>query len=260
MEYNRFVAYIYAYVEGKKGANAGFARIEVRNDRVKFKINMKNIFSLLEVALVYEENGQYKLIKIGKAEFRGDKGEFNYEGNCEDIEASGVGFEGIKGICMSGEHPEKIFYASEWEDKGITFPVLLQANEVTETEQPIEIPVSMTKWEELVFDREKILIFADDDFVDVVEITPDDIEKMPNTNWHLLRNSFVKHGYQTFRHLIAGKINDNGSGRYFIGIPGIYNRRERATAGLYGFTYFKFSMRSDIRLSQFGYWYRDIQN
>ena len=221
MEYNRFVAYIYAYVDGKKGANAGFARIEVRNDRVKFKINMKNIFSLLEVALVYEENGQYKLIKIGKAEFRGDKGEFNYEGNCEDIEASGVGFEGIKGICMSGEHPEKIFYASEWEDKGITFPVLLQANEVTEPEQPIEIPVSMTKWEELVFDREKILIFADDDFVDVVEITPDDIEKMPNTNWHLLRNSFVKHGYQTFRHLIAGKINDNGSGRYFIGIPGI---------------------------------------
>ena len=259
MDYNRLVAYIYSYVEGKKGANAGFARIEVRNERVKFKISMKNIYSILEVALVYEENGQYRLIDIGKAQFRGDNGEFNYEGNCEDIEASGISFDQIKGIFMRGEHPEKIFYASEWEDKGITFPIELKASAVTEPEPVIEVPVNMTKWEEIIFDREKIHIFADDDFMDVVEITPDDIEKMPNTNWHLLRNSFVKYGYQTFRHLIAGKINDNGTGRYFIGIPGIYNRRERATAGLYGFTYFKFSMRSDIRLSQFGYWYKDIQ-
>ena len=259
MEYNRLVAYIYSYIEGKKGANAGFARIEVRNERVKFKITMKNIFSQLDVSLVYEESGQYKLIGIGKAQFRGDSGEFNYEGNCEDIEASGIGFDGIKGIFMSGEHPEKIFYASEWEEKGISFPIELKASEVAEKEQLVEVPVNMKKWEEIIFDREKIYIFADDDFVDVVEIEPDDIEKMPNTNWHLLRNSFVKYGYQTFRHLIAGKINDNGKGRYFIGIPGIYNRRERTTAGLYGFTNFKFSMRSDIRLSQFGYWYKDIQ-
>lgn len=259
MDYNRLVAYIYSYNEGKKGANAGFARIEVRNDRVKFKINMKNIYSVLDVTLVYEESGQYKLINIGRAQFRGNNGEFNYEGNCEDIEASGIGFERIKGIFMKGEHPEKIFYASEWEDKAITFPIELKASEVTEPGPVVEVPISMTKWEELILDREKIYIFADDDFVDVVEISPEDIEKMPNMNWHLLRNSFVKYGYQTFRHLIAGKINDNGSKRYFIGVPGIYNRRERTTAGLYGFTYFKFSMRSDIRLSQFGYWYKDIQ-
>ena len=259
MDYNRLVAYIYSYNEGKKGANAGFARIEVRNDRVKFKINMKNIYSVLDVTLVYEESGQYKLINIGRAQFRGNNGEFNYEGNCEDIEASGIGFERIKGIFMKGEHPEKIFYASEWEDKAITFPIELKASEVTEPGPVVEVPISMTKWEELILDREKIYIFADDDFVDVVEISPEDIEKMPNMNWHLLRNSFVKYGYQTFRHLIAGKINDNGNKRYFIGVPGIYNRRERTTAGLYGFTYFKFSMRSDIRLSQFGYWYKDIQ-
>ena len=259
MDYNRLVAYIYSYNEGKKGANAGFAIIEVRNERVKFRINMKNIYSVLDVTLVYEESGQYKLINIGRAQFRGERGEFNYEGNCEDIEASGIGFDRIKGIFMKGEHPEKIFYASEWEDKAITFPIELKASETSIEEQPVQVPISMAKWEELIFDREKIYIFADDDFVDVVEIEPDDIEKMPNMNWHLLRNSFVKYGYQTFRHLIAGKINDNGNKRYFIGIPGIYNRRERATAGLYGFTYFKFSMRSDIRLSQFGYWYKDIQ-
>ena len=259
MDYNRLVAYIYSYNEGKKGANAGFARIEVRNDRVKFKINMKNIYSVLDVTLVYEESGQYKLINIGRAQFRGNNGEFNYEGNCEDIEASGIGFDRIKGIFMKGEHPEKIFYASEWEDKAITFPIELKASEVTEPGPVVEVPISMTKWEELILDREKIYIFADDDFVDVVEISPEDIEKMPNMNWHLLRNSFVKYGYQTFRHLIAGKINDNGNKRYFIGVPGIYNRRERTTAGLYGFTYFKFSMRSDIHLSQFGYWYKDIE-
>ena len=113
-------------------------------------------------------------------------------------------------------------------------------------------------WELLSRDKEKQFIFADDELYDVVEITPDDIDKMPNTNWHLKNNSFVNHGYYNFRHLIAGKMYNDENNVYFIGVPGIYNRRERSIASMYGFNRFKFSMRSDMRLNQFGYWYREI--
>lgn len=113
-------------------------------------------------------------------------------------------------------------------------------------------------WELISDRREKLFIFADDELYDVIEINPDDIDKMPNTNWHLRNNSFVNHGYFNFRHLIAGRNHAEDGTGFFIGVPGIYNRRERNLASMYGFNRFKFSMRSDMRLNQFGYWYRDI--
>ncbi len=113
-------------------------------------------------------------------------------------------------------------------------------------------------WERISDRRERLFIFADDELYDVIEINPDDIDKMPNTNWHLRNNSFLNHGYFNFRHLIAGKMRTEDGTGYFIGVPGIYNRRERNLASMYGFNHFKFSMRSDMRLNQFGYWYREI--
>lgn len=125
-------------------------------------------------------------------------------------------------------------------------------------EEPDNSPELEQMWELISDRREKMYIFADDELYDVIEINPDDIDKMPNTNWHLRNNSFVNHGYFSFRHLIAGRNHaDDGTG-FFIGVPGIYNRRERNLASMYGFNRFKFSMRSDMRLNQFGYWYRDI--
>ena len=115
-------------------------------------------------------------------------------------------------------------------------------------------------WEELRNTRESVEPFADDNFYGVVEITPADIERMPNTNWGLLTNSFVNYGYNTFRHLIVGSFMQNGTKRHFIGVPGVYNRRERLTAGMYSFERFKFSMRSDMRLSQFGYWIKELSD
>lgn len=97
-----------------------------------------------------------------------------------------------------------------------------------------------------------------DELYDIIEITPDDIERLPDTNWGLKNNSFLNHGYFQFRHLILGKIYGGEPQRYFIGVPGIFARRDRNTAAMFGFNHFKFSMRSDVQLSQFGYWYRQL--
>lgn len=142
--------------------------------------------------------------------------------------------------------------------------VMLAAAEVAEDARTEEntadsAPSAGTEALDRIIDgREKMFLFADDDLYDVVEISAEDISNFPEANLALANNSFVNHGYYNFRHLILGRMR-NGSGcGYFIGVPGVYTRRDRNTASMFGFNYFKFSMRSDVRLGQFGYWYREL--
>lgn len=280
MEYNRLIAYIYSYSGGLKGENAGFAKIEIRNDILKIKITIQG--GLLKedlmgsVKMFYREGEKTFWIALGKMSANNLGGNFEYAGNGEDIENSGQGFNNISGMIIEFRGEEKYIFGSEWDDLG--FPefkddvteVKLEATVVEEIVKPEEYTETAKKeeqlqdensvWEELLNTREAVEPFADDNFYDIIEIARLDIERMSNTNWGLLTNGFVNYGYNNFRHLIAGSYMQNGVKRHFIGIPGVYNRRERSLAGMYGFERFKFSMRSDIRLSQFGYWIKELSD
>ncbi len=252
-------------------------------------------FSIWGVYLFYREDDNICGIKLGEMTF-GDRAEgFTYNGSALNIEGSAKNFNDIRGIYMISGNSKSYMFASEWDDLGfapekiaepsiVEFrvaeqmePYMPETPDVPEMSDVPEMPdmpelhednninnetdssEELAKMWDLISDRrERLFIFADDELYDVIEINPDDIDKMPNTNWHLRNNSFVNHGYFNFRHLIAGKMRtDDGTG-YFIGVPGIYSRRERNLASMYGFNRFKFSMRSDMRLNQFGYWYREI--
>ena len=131
---------------------------------------------------------------------------------------------------------------------------------VAEVENATDEALCPDDWyEQLAREKTHVFLFADDELYDIIEITPDDIERLPDTNWGLKNNSFLNHGFFQFRHLILGKIYGGGPQRYFIGVPGIFARRDRNTASMFGFNHFKFSMRSDVQLSQFGYWYRLLE-
>ena len=280
MEYNRLIAYIYSYSGGLKGENAGFAKIEIRNDILKIKITIQG--GLLKedltgsVKMFCREEEKTFWVTLGEMSANNLGGNFEYAGNGEDIENSGQGFNNISGMIIEFKGEEKYIFGSEWDDLG--FPefkddvteVKLEATVVEEIVKPEEYTETAKKeeqlqdensvWEELLNTRESVEPFADDNFYDIIEIARLDIERMSNTNWGLLTNGFVNYGYNNFRHLIAGSYTQNGVKRHFIGIPGVYNRRERSLAGMYGFERFKFSMRSDIRLSQFGYWIKELSD
>ena len=302
MEYNRMVAYIYSYNNGLKNQSSGFARMEVRNDNIRLKINMKTScmdgYAVWKVYLFFRKFNRICGISLGEMPLRGGMGEFTYTGNAADIERSRKSFDEICGIFIMSGKDRSFIFASEWDDLGFDTEAIgfeddreykaaeLPESEIypadNETEDDMDMEADKEEqnygmkdeydkeyeedadvrlqrmWELLSRDKEKLFIFADDELYDVVEINPDDIDKMPNTNWHLKNNSFVNHGYFNFRHLIAGKMHTGDGDAFFMGVPGIYSRRERAVAGMYGFNRFKFSMRSDMRLNQFGYWYREI--
>lgn len=291
MEYNRMVAYIYSYNDGQKCKNTGFAKIEVRQDILKLQINMKGAYSdnncEWNVNLFYRKNSSVIGVNLGAMSIQNGVGEFKYAGNALNIEDTGVSFNDIRGLFIeknSDEIDRKKMYASEWDDLGFDPAGILskdwakvggeimvefagEAQSAAPEEEPVlqaaQVPeepeVCNDDWyEQMSREKTHVFLFADDELYDIIEITPDDIERLPDTNWGLKNNSFLNHGYFQFRHLILGKIYGGEPQRYFIGVPGIFARRDRNTAAMFGFNHFKFSMRSDVQLSQFGYWYRQL--
>jgi hypothetical protein len=100
--------------------------------------------------------------------------------------------------------------------------------------------------------------FDDDYFYDCMEVTPDRVRELVGEDG-ICDNSFVMHGFYTYRHLLFGKVAKNNSGtEYFIGVPGMYSNRERYLATMFGFCNFRKSHRSDYANPYFGYWYMEV--
>ena len=282
MDYSRQVSYLYSYNNGLKNKNVGFAKTEVRNDFLKLQINMKCAYAdgknEWEVYLYYRIGRTNYAVKLGTMKLSGGEGEFRYMGPADNLQESGHSFEETAGIIIAHRQETEKIFGGEW--KQMTFRVedicfdSYKPEPVVPVFEAAEIPaVEETKdvkaeeiinpehgWEHIFDKREKLMLFADDDIFDCIEIDPSDISLLPNTNWGLQNNSFLNHGYYSFRHLILAKQRRNDGFGYVIGVPGIYTRRDKNTAAMFGFMHFKFSMRGDIHLSQFGYWYQPLSD
>jgi len=100
--------------------------------------------------------------------------------------------------------------------------------------------------------------FEDNEVAWCVKIEPQDIGLLPMESWVLGNNSFLLHGYYSYRHLIFARLNDDKEARYVLGVPGIYHNREKFMARMFGFENFKSIKRRDRRSGEFGYWYVTI--
>ena len=72
-------------------------------------------------------------------------------------------------------------------------------------------------------------------------------------------NQFLLRGYQRYQHLLAGKVMYAGQERYCVGVPGIYENRERYMAEIYQFPIFLSLTENRIKTGGFGYWLHLLQ-
>ncbi len=100
--------------------------------------------------------------------------------------------------------------------------------------------------------------FEDNEIAWCVRIEPQDIGLFPMEAWILGNNSFLLHGYYSYRHLIFARMNDKNGFSYILGVPGIYHNREKFMARMFGFENFKCVKRKAQRTGEFGYWYIPI--
>ena len=97
--------------------------------------------------------------------------------------------------------------------------------------------------------------FEDDQVTACIRMEPQDIGMLPMQYWRLASNSFLLHGYYSYRHLIMAQKND---GTYIFGIPGVNYERERFMAGMFGFDKFKPVRSRASGGNEFGYWYMEL--
>ncbi|MDF2586721.1 MAG: hypothetical protein K0S41_562 [Anaerocolumna sp.] len=97
--------------------------------------------------------------------------------------------------------------------------------------------------------------FEDNEIAWCVKIEPQDIGLFPMEAWILGNNSFLLHGYYSYRHLIFARMNDKNGFSYILGVPGIYHNREKFMAKMFGFENFKSVKRKERKTGEFGYWY-----
>ena len=72
-------------------------------------------------------------------------------------------------------------------------------------------------------------------------------------------NQVLAKGYAIDHHLLAGKVIYAGEERYCVGVPGIYENRERYMAQLYQFPVFLSLTENRIKTGGFGYWLHLLQ-
>ena len=76
----------------------------------------------------------------------------------------------------------------------------------------------------------------------------------------LVSNQFLLKGYERYKHLLAGKVRYAGEERYCVGVPGIYENREKYMAEIYQFPAFLSLTENRMKTGSFGYWLHLLEN
>jgi hypothetical protein len=131
-------------------------------------------------------------------------------------------------------------------------------NENAETEQPRNTDCNPCR--RLLDSRRRLDTVEDQRILECVRIEPQDIGLLPMSNWQLGSNSFLAHGHFNYKHLMLGRIQmGRKEERYVIGVPGIYNNKEKYLAGLFGFSIFIPARSTQVLTGCFGYWIVEVK-
>lgn len=131
----------------------------------------------------------------------------------------------------------------------------LSEGEMPDSKETLETGRDLSPMEKIIEQGMRMFPFDDDQMTACVRMEPQDIGMLPMKYWRLAGNSFLLHGYYSYRHLIMARRND---GTFIFGIPGVDYERERFMARMFGFNQFKPVRASAIGPGQFGYWYMEL--
>ncbi len=105
----------------------------------------------------------------------------------------------------------------------------------------------------------KLPAFDNNELFNCVRIRLNDIGLLAMDNWRLGTNSFLVHGYYTYKYLMLGKvIFSDGKHAVVLGIPGMYSNKEKYLANLFGFNQFVPVKKTMVKTGVFGYWITNI--
>lgn len=123
--------------------------------------------------------------------------------------------------------------------------------EVSEMEASQPGTVKEDKWEQILSSYEQIHPYGDERVY--VKIEPKDFIILQSKYQHLVNNSFLLHGFYNYRYIILGKEDD-----YYLGVPGVFYKREKMVALMFGFEAFECE-NGIAEEGKFGYYLRKVE-
>lgn len=266
----RFITYIYAYENGTKGINAGFAKVEIRGNECRIEVHLRGTpirMGMDQVYLFKVEGGQMLAFPMREMRMIKGSGDYGTIIKADQIGGSEYSFAEMDGMVFAGE--EGAIAMTRWTE-GKPFAVKTEniklwepprfdadekeAEELHATEMPMRNIFPKFVWVD-TWERFKntypYFTLPEDKNVECVRIELKDLRELPRKYWYLGNNSFLLHGFFNYRYLVLGKLEED---KWFIGVPGIYQQQERVMAAIFGFPEF---MTTD-HINQFGYWYHTL--
>ena len=129
VNFRRFLSYIYAYEDDIKLRNVGFAKVEVRLQRVRFQVIVNGILQKggrpLELCLV---DGNLNRIPVGQVTLQNGRGEYRGSSNMENLWDSKIPFSQVYGICLQGAGNRRHYYMTLWRE--VSRPVRISHNQI----------------------------------------------------------------------------------------------------------------------------------
>lgn len=117
VSFRRFLSYIYAYEDDTKLRNVGFAKVEVRAQRVRFQVTVNGLMQKggrpLEVCLV---DGNMRRIPVGQMQLQNGRGEYRGSSSMDNMWESGISFSQVYGLCLQGAGSRRHYYMTLWRE------------------------------------------------------------------------------------------------------------------------------------------------
>ncbi len=236
----RFITYLYEYEGGQKTKNTGFVRVDERNRKVDFLINIHTCYSVPEKVQVYAfvwKTG-WRSVLLGEVGAGGSLQDIRLEADAENIMDSGVTLEEVVGIGIFFD--DEAYMASCWRDEYAKEIAEAQNPEQTEEGVPQEDIVAESvaqEYKEATNTYQKMELNA--------------IRNLPSSNWYLCNNRFLVHGFFNYGYLLCKTVQEGEMEKTYLGVPGVYEKPERVMATLFGFTDFEM-LPKEISLAKMG--------
>ena len=290
-DYRRFVSYMYLYENKVKSMNAGFLKVESRHGQCRLNLSLKNVYSgtgRCQAYLFMRADEELRGIYLGDVQIKNHGSDWHFRTDAQNLAGSGYTLDHIAGMIIRTEGEK--FYGTRWDSGELDIHRFVtewvderHANEIQVSEFQKEEGTALAEEENDEIQKydvikeadekqsdirvehlEKMLNLCpgmypfDDDTIEAcVRLEPQDIGMMPLDYWSYGSNSFLLHGYYSYRHLILARMNANKAGQmgYILGVPGTQHSRDAFMAGMFGFRKFKPIRSGEEGPGNFGYWY-----
>lgn len=263
--YQKEIIYLCLNQNGSRIGSAGFLKVEMKDRQCRFMLKLQNVphdingrfpirvydgadwkemdsMTVQAGTGLWEESIENTVEKV-RIQILLPKG-YTIEGQSRTADQKNISYRCPEQQTATKQEEQREWTRNEEKREPLT-------DEMTESVIVQPVSIKEDKWEQILLSYDQIHPYNDDRVY--VKIEPGDFIILQSKYQHLVNNSFLLHGFYNYRYVILGKEDD-----YYLGVPGVYYKREKMVALMFGFEAFECE-DGVAEEGKFGYYLRKVE-